>query len=232
MYPSFFHTVELKRRLSQFVVTSNVQIGRLIGTGAFATVKEVKVEGLNVVGKFVPDNLVSIDEKSMNMYVKECVIMSTLTHPNVVQFCGVYFQQDKIMPVMLMQRMDIDLACALKQIEDIPLSVKFSIFVDVARGLAYLHSRFPPIIHRGLTPKHVLLSSSLVAKISGLHWARVLDNIHPDVVASFTKAPGPDAYMPPEASGQYGSPLDIFSFGHLMLVTSIQVSQVYHYTVD
>ena len=48
---------------------------------------------------------------------------------------------------------------------NLPLSLKCSVLEDVASGLLYLHERQPPVIHRDLTSKNVLLTSSLVAKI-------------------------------------------------------------------
>ena len=47
-----------------------------------------------------------------------------------------------------------------------PLCLKCSILHNVASGLAYLHERTPPIIHRDLSARNVLLTSGMVAKIA------------------------------------------------------------------
>ena len=97
---------------------------------------------------------------------------------------------------------------------------------DVSRGLLYLHKHTPQIIHRDLTAKNVLLTSSLVAKITDFGNARIV-NLQPGQLArTLSRLPGTLAYMPPEAvsvNAHYGLSLDIFSFGYLALFTLNQV---------
>ena len=89
-----------------------------------------------------------------------------------------------------------------------------------------LHSKHPPVIHRDLTSKNVLLTSSLVAKITDMGNSRIV-NMRPGQMArTLTKYPGTLVYMPPEAQDdihRYGASMDIFSFGHLALYTITQV---------
>ena len=96
----------------------------------------------------------------------------------------------------------------------------------MVRGLLYLHARNPHIVHRDLSARNVLLTSSLVAKISDLGNARIV-NLQPGQLArTLTRVPGAHVYMPPESlyeGSQYGPQLDIFSFGHLALFTLTQV---------
>ena len=99
---------------------------------------------------------------------------------------------------------------------------KLSILNDVCFGLQYLHSRNPPIIHRDLTPNNILLCSHLRAKISDLGVAKIL---HATNTKTLTQAPGTNAFMPPECSASkpvYGLPLDMFSFGGVILYICIQ----------
>ena len=97
---------------------------------------------------------------------------------------------------------------------------------DVARGLLYLHTHDRQIIHRDLTAKNVLLTSSLVAKITDLGNSRIV-NLQPGQLArTLSRLPGTQDYMPPEAftaASRYGPSLDVFSFGHLALFTLTQV---------
>ena len=67
------------------------------------------------------------------------------------------------------------------------MCVKLSILVDVSRGLWYLHSHNPPVIHRDLSPNNVLLTSQFVAKISDLGVAKVIEA---DSKKTKTRAPG------------------------------------------
>ena len=124
-----------------------------------------------------------------------------------------------------MEQLDSNLDNLLETTPSIPLTLKQSLLTDVARGLLYLHTRDPPVVHRDLSARNVLLTSSLVAKISDLGCARIV-NLRPGQLARLTRIPGTQVYMPPEAfydPPQYGPQLDIFSFGHLALFTITQV---------
>ena len=152
--------------------------------------------------------------------------MSDLRHSNITQFLGLCFLPNCQLPVLLMERLEGSLDDLLENMPNIPLSVKRSMLEDVTRGLFYLHTRNPQIIHRDLTAKNVLLTTSLVCKITDFGNSRIV-NLQPDVLAqTLTQVPGTISYMPPEAFGRsprYDPSLDIFSFGHLSLFTLIQV---------
>ena len=149
-----------------------------------------------------------------------------MRHPHVVQFLGLSFLEGSTLPVIVMEQLDSSLDDLLEGAPGLPLSLKRSLLADVIRGLHYLHTRRPPVVHRDLSARNVLLTSSLVAKISDLGNARIV-NLQPGQLArTLTRLPGTFVYMPPEAfneGSQYGPRLDIFSFGTLALFTITQV---------
>ena len=159
-------------------------------------------------------------------YLHECQLMSSLHHPNITQFLGLCFLPESTLPLLVMERLETSLDDLLENMPNLPLFFKHSFLEDVARGLLYLHYRDPPVIHRDLTSKNVLLTSSLVAKITDMGNSRIV-NLNPNQMAgTLSKCPGTLVYMPPEAqddSGCYGVSLDVFSFGHLALYTITQV---------
>ena len=154
--------------------------------------------------------------------------MAEMRHPHVVLFLGLCFLEGSTLPVLVMERMDSSLDDLLESTPGLPLALKQSLLVDVVRGLLYLHTHNPPVVHRDLSARNVLLTSSLVAKVSDLGNARIV-NLQPGQLArTLTRLPGTMAYMPPEAfdeHSQYGPCLDIFSFGHLALFTLTQVRE-------
>ena len=96
-----------------------------------------------------------------------------------------------------------------------------SILYDVCLGLSYLHGRDPPVIHRDLSSNNVLLTSHLVAKISDLGLARMIQADSKQTRSRLTTAPGTLHFMPPEMLDEddpvYGTPVDMFSFAGIAL---------------
>ena len=191
---------------------------------------QVEVSGLTCAGKKIHEALLDAGNVSVedvaSKYVQECQLMSDLRHPNITLFLGVCFLPNCQLPVLLMERLDGSLDDLLEAVPNIPLALKRSMLEDVARGLLYLHKHNPQIIHRDLTARNVLLTASLVAKITDFGNSRIV-NLQPGQFArTLSRLPGTLVYMPPEAlsaSSRYGPSLDVFSFGHLALFTITQV---------
>ena len=218
-------------RLRRFIIPSEVRCtGKTIGKGAYGIVEELEFNGLICAGKKIYDILIDQENQGasriVRKYYEECQLMSDLKHPNLVQFLGLSYLEDSSLPYIVME-------CLLTNLHDLLLGnrdasffleLKRSILGDVARGLVYLHKRTPSVIHRDLTARNVLLNKAMVAKISDLGNARIV-NFQPGQLAqTLSLNPGTAIYMPPEAMARYGPSLDIFSFGHLALFTVIQVS--------
>ena len=152
----------------------------------------------------------------------ECLLLSQLCHPNIVRFVGICYGRSKSDLTLVMEKLYIDISAFVKTRPNIPISIKASILLDVSYGLLYLHGQTPPIVHRDLTAPNILLTADLRAKIADLGVSKVLDN--PQLVTQ-TVAPGNIFYMAPEtkiASPLYGTAVDIFSFGHLVIHLAIQ----------
>ena len=118
-----------------------------------------------------------------------------------------------------MEKMQFSLRDLVEKHNDIDVSFNNTVTIlnDVCSGLQYLHSRSPPIVHRDLTPNNILLCYHLRAKITDLGVARTLQITD---TTKLTKAPGTQDFMPPEClvdKPVYGLPLDIFSFGGIIL---------------
>ena len=126
------------------------------------------------------------------------------------------------MPMLILERMHSSLTSCLENHPNIPLHFKERILLDVTLGIRFLHERDEPIIHRDLSANNVLMTEDLRAKISDLGVARIVPN---DILKKLTVAPGTTGYMPPEAlvaNPDYGTKLDIFSLGILILHVILQ----------
>lgn len=247
----------------------NVQTNRRqIGHGAYGSVEEVEVEGMVCAAKRIYPVLINSNydrdgvKRTRDKFVEECIMMSRLRHPHIVQFLGVFFPSAEDqrrersfslsfsasfthlsppdsppaapmpsattpgLPWLVMEYLPYTLDHILEKRQGIPLNVKVSFLLDIAKGLLYLHNN--RIIHRDLTARNVLITSSMVAKIADFGVARMFN---PSVLCSaLTTQPGNNLYMPPEADqersrGQllYDSTIDIFSFGVIILFTITQL---------
>ena len=198
--------------------------GKVIGVGgAYGRVFEVECCGSVYAAKEIHSLLVEDVQREESESVKraflnECIQSMALGHPNVVTFLGVYNPGNQsLLPVLVMERMQESLTSFVEKYPNIPMCVKLSLLLDVSQGLWYLHSHHPPIVHRDISPNNILLNKHCVAKISDLGVAKV---IQVDCRKTKTRAPGTVDFMPPEAlleNPQYGPPLDVFSYGGIVL---------------
>ena len=204
------------------------------GSGSFGSIHLIEVNGVPCVAKRLHDILVGrgqtevVERKQKRSieqtFHRECVLLSRLRHPNIVQFMGVHYGQDPSELTLIMECLPMDLEKCLHQYPNLPLPLKISVLLDVSYGLLHLHSQMPPIIHRDLTAANILLTSDMKAKIADLGVSKILD-LHPLHGASQTAGPGALAYMPPEALKRvpvYDTKLDDFSFGVVALYVANQ----------
>jgi len=181
-------------------------------------------------GKFYYD---SIFEKAfqyskiiVNEFVKEYKRICSIRHPNLVEAIGTMVVPTALMPVLISELLEHDLHEFLLNSPNMALVLKQSILDDVGKGLLFIHSLSPtPLIHRDLTAHNVVLTSSLVAKISDYANSALTDVASLECVSS--QNPKLSVYMPPEHDDETQkkcASMDIFSFGHLILFCCIQVS--------
>ena len=155
----------------------------------------------------------------MTKFSDEVVPHSQQRHPNIVQLImEVYYPPHSQLPMLIMEypSFTFTLTQCLEK-EELPLQMKYSILLDIAKGVCYLHGKRPPIVHRDLTANNVLLTSSYTAKISDLGVSRLADTFKKQ---QLTTAPGNSMVMPSEALEDYpvyDHKLDVFSYGCLII---------------
>ena len=225
--------------LHKFVIPNIRSTGTTIGYGSHGSVEEVAIPGAicaaKTVLRFLQDKArapAAVTRDATNKFVRECQLMSTLRHPNIVQFLGVAFLPVSQLPALVMERMLTSLHDLLDPERDtppqqgasklfLPLTLKCSILHNVASGLAHLHQRLPPVIHRDLSAKNILLNSEMVAKITDFGMACTVKSIR--AALTMSGFPGTQVYMPPEAMVPskcvYDGSIDIFSFGIVAIFT-------------
>ena len=210
----------------QEYVLQDVIAGEHVGDGAFGYVTKLNYNGTLVAGKTLHIILLHAPEGNLReKFVHECRLLKDLRHPHIVQFLGICFLEHSV-PVLVMEFLPYNLHDILEENPRIPMSMKISVLNDVACGLAYVHGQIPPVVHRDLSARNVLLNSALSAKIADFGVARIINPLH--LSRCLTSIPGAGVYMPPESAAysedplSYSSKLDIFSFGVLLLFVVTQ----------
>lgn len=213
--------------LLPFLLNNVKRTGTVLGVGSFGSVEEVTYNGAPCAGKKMHDVLMQTQSKTKKVFVKklvdECQLMSDLKHPNIVQFFGLCFFENSKFPMIIMEKVNSNLDATLTNYTNMPLALKNMLMQDIAKGLNYLHTQYPPIIHRDVTAKNVLVTSTMMAKLADLGNARIIQSHC--IPSTLSQMPGTLVYMPPETfhpSPVYDTSLDMFSFGHLILFILLQ----------
>ena len=197
--------------IAKFSIIEELTItAKELGRGSYGTVYAAVHNGKPCVAKEMHPYL---KHDKLENFVREINTLSTLKHPSIVQFLGVYFKTKSHMPILVMEVMWKNLYSLLEeQPKQLFLLTKVRILHDVACGLQYLHSQRNPVVHRDLRPSNILLNENLNAKIADLGDARPLHN---EVAQKLSTVPD-NAYMAPEALKKkptYDTKLDVFSIG-------------------
>ena len=141
----------------------------------------------------------------------------------MVDFRGAFYDETTDEPLLVMGRMRENLREFLERNRnDLSQQKQLEVCLAIARGLRFLHTHTPPIVHRDLTDKNVMLGKDGLVKIGDLGQSRLKAK---NAEYFNTAQPGAIPFMPPEAMQEqscYNEKLDIFSLGVLMLEVATQ----------
>ena len=196
------------------LLLSGVEFGAestFLGEGAFGGVYKAMYGGARCAIK-VQSFKQEFYVYTIEDFQRECLIHSKLNHPNIVKMYGVCYYGDSLdQPMKVMEFVDGGMLSQFLIRHTIPTYVKLSILQDVSRGLHYLHSHNPPIVHSHINTDIILLTSTLTAKIG-----------------SFT-------FAQEEGGGHvHGPSFDVYLFGYIVcrVVTQLTFEHLYQYMVD
>jgi len=149
--------------------------------------------------------------EEVKAFAEEIALSAGLSHPNVVSFVGVAWSRvDNLAMAMEychmgdLRRFLRDTGRLLTWSRD-----KIRMAVGIAHALRYIHERDPPIIHRDLKSKNVLLTETLEAKIIDFGVSRSRKD------GFMTAGIGTPYWIAPEIleGKRYTEQADIYSFG-------------------
>ncbi|KDR73605.1 hypothetical protein GALMADRAFT_142074 [Galerina marginata CBS 339.88] len=177
-----------------------------IGSGGFKDV---------FIGKF-KNRKIAISEfrgQLSAMDIKELKLLGAFNHPNIVRFLGVSIPENtKETPVMIVSELcsNGDLFDYIRNTNAPSLHKVLQMMLDIARGLEYLHTRKPSIIHRDCKSSNILITAKGTAKIADFGLAKVKQSTR-SMVRSLV---GTVNWQAPElwhAHPKYNHKVDVFS---------------------
>ncbi|KAL4124217.1 hypothetical protein PRIC2_010054 [Phytophthora ramorum] len=188
----------------------NLTFEKALSKGASGEVWVCEYAGQKVAAKRLLQTKEAKAE-DVHEFAQEIELNASLDHPNVGAFIGVAWSSLNNLSMVIEYFPLGDLQRYLKRNADLLSWArdKIHMAIGVASALEYLHSRSPPIIHRDLKSKNILLTRQLEAKVIDFGVSRGrLDN-------TMTAGVGTPFWTAPEIleGKRYSEQADIYSFG-------------------
>ena len=192
---------------------SDVELGGEIAEGQFATVCRGLLYGQKVAVKQLKEADGKTEAELERELEWEVGIMSTLLHPSLVALLGV--SDGKRLVLEFREGTLYDAMQGNLGGDAADAAAVRAMFADVLSGLAYLHTRARPVVHRDLKPPNVLCDGRRRCKLADFGTAQPLAAAD----ARLSECIGTALYMAPEVEREpcsYGLAADVFSFGVML----------------
>ncbi|RLN83086.1 hypothetical protein BBJ28_00017922 [Nothophytophthora sp. Chile5] len=201
--------------LSLQVNVEDIQDLRLIGSGAFGIVWLVRYRNSQLLAsKRLREDMVT-RERTQD-FVDEIKLVSRFDHPCIVKFVGAAWSIESDLQALFeyMENGDLRAYLAASYLPRYWTATKFQLAIDAIEALVYVHSFHPPLVHRDLKSRNVLISADMRAKLTDFGTSRFRSQD-----GTMTMGVGTSRWLAPEiiaGSTEYDQTADIFSFGVLL----------------
>jgi serine/threonine-protein kinase CTR1 len=213
----------LEEALEEYKVTviksSELKLMEMINRGSSCLVFKGKWRGTEVaIKQFTAEY--STTGKDLKKFVKELKVLSTVRHPNLLLLMGICIDQQNLCIITeLVPNFTLFYAIHKNKQKKMSLAERFSISIQIGKGLFYLHLNDPPIIHRDLKPENCLLDHNMNLKIADFGLARPVSTFNEE---DTTVCIGTTRFMAPELFEKdrvetIGVEIDIWAFGCMLI---------------
>ncbi|KAJ0914823.1 putative protein kinase TKL-CTR1-DRK-2 family [Helianthus annuus] len=194
------------------ILWEDLQIGERIGIGSYGEVYRSEWNGTEVAVKKFMNQDISGD--ALTQFKGEIEIMLRLRHPNVVLFMGAVTRPPNLS--ILTEFLPRGSLYKLLHRTNVQLDEKrrMRMALDVAKGMNYLHTSNPVIVHRDLKTPNLLVDKNWVVKVCDFGMSRMK---HHTFLSSKSTAGTPE-WMAPEVlrNEPATEKCDVYSFGVIL----------------
>lgn len=193
----------------------DIQMGERIGRGSFGEVYLASWFSTRVAVKKLPMEMLKSNASVLDEFTREIHLLKSLRHPNILQFIGACTIPPNVCLVTeFMPRGDLHKIIHDKSlIMDKPLMK--SILLDVSRGINYLHSSNPVVIHRDLKSHNVLIGEHWNAKVADFGLCKIIQSW--EETSKYTPCGTPKWAAPEVLRNEvYTTKADVYSFAIIL----------------
>eukprot|EP00005_Dracoamoeba_jomungandri_P009101 CAMPEP_0174267682 /NCGR_PEP_ID=MMETSP0439-20130205/34525_1 /TAXON_ID=0 /ORGANISM="Stereomyxa ramosa, Strain Chinc5" /LENGTH=289 /DNA_ID=CAMNT_0015355315 /DNA_START=13 /DNA_END=879 /DNA_ORIENTATION=- len=141
---------------------SEIEKGPKLGEGAYGVVYKGKCRGFDVAIKVLHNQ--SLTQKVLDELRNELSIMIKLRNPNIILLMGLCLEKEICIVMEYVEGRDLEDIITSKTFDLTPMQT-LRLLQDIAKGIQWLHSLDPPILHRDIKPGNVLVDKHLNIKL-------------------------------------------------------------------
>ncbi|KAB8108705.1 hypothetical protein EE612_044598 [Oryza sativa] len=198
--------------------TENFDDKYIIGTGAHGTVYKATLRSGEVYA--VKKLAISAQKGSYKSMMRELKTLGKIKHRNLIKLKEFWLRSEYgfMLYVYMEQGSLQDVLHGIQPPPSLDWSVRYTIALGTAHGLAYLHDDCQPaIIHRDIKPSNILLNGDMVPHIADFGIAKLMDQS--SSAPQTTGVIGTFGYMAPELAFSTRSSIesDVYSYGVILL---------------
>ncbi|XP_044500233.1 MDIS1-interacting receptor like kinase 2-like [Mangifera indica] len=198
--------------------TKDFDASHLIGKGGHGSVYKAELSPGNIVAVKKIHSIYTGDIAHQKEFLSEIRALIEIRHRNIVEFFGfcVHSRHSFLVYEYLERGSLATILSNGAEAAALDWSKRVNVIKGVAHALSYMHHDcFPPIVHRDISSKNVLLDKEYEAHVSDFGTAKLLKRDS----SNWTQLAGTYGYMAPELAYtmKVTEKCDVYSFGVLAL---------------
>lgn len=198
------------------LLNSRYRIISILGQGGMGAVYRASDEHLHIPVA-VKENLF-LSEEYGRQFQREAHILAGLRHANLPHVTDYFAIENQIQYLVMDYIEGEDLRQRMERMGALPERETILIGISICDALSYLHTRYPPIVHRDIKPGNIKVTADGQAVLVDFGLAKIMEGSQVTSTGARAMTPG---YSPPE---QYGTARtdarsDIYSLGATLYAT-------------